>query len=627
MPSWVSVRTKQLRTERDVAKRKYLLSKSKQSREIWRKLNSSLNESYKADEMARLNKQMEELQLADSKGDYSTTWKIIHDLSGKDRNPKVKVKMRDGAPPKSDKDLLAEWQEYFSSLLNNDNGQAPSDLPQPASQDLPIHDHPPTLEETLEAIRQMKTNKAAGLDCYYRRSSPGWRWCNGRCYPCFCAEVYSNLTLPDQWITSVIVPSPKKGDLSLMTNYRGISLLSIATKVYNKILLNRIRDEVDPILRKNQAGFRPGRSCAQQIHILRRVLEGFRDYQLPRVVTFIDFKKAFDSTNRKVMFAVLRHYGIPEAVVNQCGLQKLKNSKSAVMVDGGLSDPFDVTTGVLQGDVLAPFLFVVLVDYLLKKATSQLDSGVVTHPRRFTRHPAKSLNDLDFAGDIALLESSISRAQAQLTKTAEAAADLGLVISAPKTEYMTVNCNPQPALQVYGDPINHVSDFRYLGSMVASGSSDLKRRRSLAWCAFWKLEQLWKSPHIPITKKVKLFNTTCVTILLYGCESWMMSQDMENKINAFATSCYRVMLNIKRIDHVLNTTVYSMTNTVPLIHLVRHRQLKFLGHILRMSKEEPARRYALYIPTTGRRRPGRPRTSYLNSVQRLLGDNEGATQE
>ena len=329
---------------------------------------------------------------------------------------------------------------------------------------------------------------------------------------------------------------------------------------------------------ENKAGFRPGRSCAQQIRILRRVLEGFRDYQLLLVVTFIDFKKAFDSINRKVMFAVLRHYGIPEAVVNAISVL-YKNSKSALMVDGGLSDPFDVTTGVLQGDVLAPFLFVVLVDYRWKKVTSQLDSGIVTHPRRSRRHPAKSLNDLDFADDIALLESSISRAQAQLTKTAEAAADLGLVISAPKIEYMTVSCNPQPALQVYGDPINHVSDFRYLGSMVASGSSDLKRRKSLAWCAFWKLEQLWKSPHISITTKVKLFNTTCVTILLYGCESWVISQSFPGygkKINAFATSCYRVMLNIKRIDHVLNTTVYSMTNTVPLIHLVRHRQLKFL---------------------------------------------------
>ena len=70
-----------------------------------------------------------------------------------------------------------------------------------------------------------------------------------------------------------------------------------------------------------------------------------------------------------------------------------------------------------------------------------------------------------------------------------------------------------------------------------------------------------------------------------------------------------------------------MTNTVPLVHLVRHRQLKFLGHNLRMSKEEPTRRYALYIPIIGKRRPGRPRTSYLHYVKRLLGDNEEAMQE
>ena len=87
------------------------------------------------------------------------------------------------------------------------------------------------------------------------------------------------------------------------------------------------------------------------------------------------------------------------------------------------------------------------------------------------------------------------------------------------------------------------------------------------------------------------------------------------------------MLNIKRINHVLNTTVYSMLNTVPLIHLVSHRQLKFLRHNLRVTKEEPARRYALYIPTIGKRRPGWSRISYLTYVQRLLGDNEGAMQQ
>ena len=77
---------------------------------------------------------------------------------------------------------------------------------------------------------------------------------------------------------------------------------------------------------------------------------------------------------------------------------------------------------------------------------------------------------------------SIPRAQSQLTRTADAAANLGLIMSAPKTEYMTINCRPQPPLQVYGNSINHF-DFRYLGS----STSDLKRRKGLAWAAFWKL--------------------------------------------------------------------------------------------------------------------------------------------
>ena len=111
-------------------------------------------------------------------------------------------------------------------------------------------------------------------------------------------------------------------------------------------------------------------------------------------------------------------------------------------------------------------------------------------------------------------------------------------------------------------------------------------------------------------------------VLLYGCESWVLSVNMENKMNAFATSCYRIMLGIKHLDCVRNTQIHEMTNTQPLIITVRQRQLCFLGHILRMPEDEPCRRYALFIPTHGRRRPGRQRTSYISMishVQKLLG--------
>ena len=87
------------------------------------------------------------------------------------------------------------------------------------------------------------------------------------------------------------------------------------------------------------------------------------------------------------------------------------------------------------------------------------------------------------------------------------------------------------------------------------------------------------------------------------------------------------MLRIKRTDHIPNTTIYGMTQTEPLINSVRKRQLRFLGHILRLPDEEPARRFALYTPTHGNRKAGRPRTQYLTYIQRLMGDNDGMLQE
>ena len=224
MPRWVSDRTKQLRTERDVAKRKYLLSKSKPSREIWRKLNSSLNESYKADEMARLNKQMKELKLAVSKGDYSTTWKIIHDLSGKDRNPKVKSRWETALLLKVTKIILQNGRStsaLFSTIVMvKSHLICHNQLLRPCQSTI-THLH--LRSEMKTNIRQMKTNKAAGLDCAITAEAlQGGGDTMADVIHCFCAEVYSNLTPPDQWINSGSVPLPKNGDLSLMTNYRGI---------------------------------------------------------------------------------------------------------------------------------------------------------------------------------------------------------------------------------------------------------------------------------------------------------------------------------------------------------------------------------------------------------------------
>jgi hypothetical protein len=81
--------------------------------------------------------------------------------------------------------------------------------------------------------------------------------------------------------------------------------MSIAARTHNRILINRIREPLDKLLRKSQADFRKGRSCTQQIHILRRIMDVAQCDGVPLYIKFVDFKKAFDSIDRDMMFAIL----------------------------------------------------------------------------------------------------------------------------------------------------------------------------------------------------------------------------------------------------------------------------------------------------------------------------------
>ena len=79
----------------------------------------------------------------------------------------------------------------------------------------------------------------------------------------FCNKALTKGEKPDHWSISNIIPLPKKGDLSDPKNYRGISLSSLVAKTLNKMVLNRLKPEVEEVLRRNQNGFRPGRSTVQ----------------------------------------------------------------------------------------------------------------------------------------------------------------------------------------------------------------------------------------------------------------------------------------------------------------------------------------------------------------------------
>jgi hypothetical protein len=179
---------------------------------------------------------------------------------------------------------------------------------------------------------------------------------------------------------------------------------------------------------------------------------------------------------------------------------------------------------------------------------------------------------------------------------------------------------PQQSISLNGEYIETVSDFKYLGSMVASAENDAKIRKGQAWGAFWKLKNIWKATNIDIKLKIRLFEASCLSILLYGSETWILTEKMKQSLNSFATNCYRVMLDVKRTDHLTNEYVYTRVNQKPLVYYIIKRQLTWISHLLRIDKkEEPTRKYAFYEPRHEKSRQGRPALNFVKYISEMLG--------
>ena len=188
--------------------------------------------------------------------------------------------------------------------------------------------------------------------------------------------------------------------------------MAIAVKFYKKMVLNRIVPFVGPLLRKNKNGFRRGRTTLSQILYLRRLLEESQASNCD--LAFADFSKAFDSVDIEKMFEILKPYGIPNTITSAIRVLYTDTS-STILTSDGETPPFLINTGILQGDTLAPFLFIIVVDYVLRMSIDTKSSkGYEIKPRRSTKYPAQYLTDTDFADDIALISESLVNAQSLL---------------------------------------------------------------------------------------------------------------------------------------------------------------------------------------------------------------------
>ena len=172
------------------------------------------------------------------------------------------------------------------------------------------------------------------------------------------------------------------------------------------------------------------------------------------------------------MEQILLAYGLPKETVAAITILS-RNTKVKMRSPDVDTDYFDIVAGVLQGDTLAPYLFIICLNYVLRTSIDKIkDNGFQLKKKRSRRYPAKTITDAEYADDIAILANAPAQAETLLHSLELAAAGIGLHVNAHKTEYMCFNQTGDIST-LNGSSLKLVDKFTYLGSSVSSTETDI----------------------------------------------------------------------------------------------------------------------------------------------------------
>ena len=175
----------------------------------------------------------------------------------------------------------------------------------------------------------------------------------------------------------------------------------------------------------------------------------------------------------------------------------------------------------------------------------------------------------------------------------------------------SVNTLPAPPLKIGSDVLEEVEEFKYLGSVIKYDGSlerEITTRITCAGSAFNKLRNVWRNPAYSLQLKLRLFNSNVLSVLMYGCESWALTKQLEKRIQGFENICLRRILGIQWTDKLTNASIREKTKQPLVIDRIVTNRWRYWGHMVRMGEGRLPHDVWCWVPS-GIRRRGRQKTT------------------
>jgi hypothetical protein len=494
-----------------------------------------------------------------------TFWQLLNRSKGApDLSQWDSVRDKDGNLINPDSPTyLKRWAEYNSELGSVKPGDVNSskwdEVNHAVNSDQFLSDHDPRnetlnwlnrsieLSEVEAALDGLPNHKAVGADGYSNEvlKALGPETLHG-----LLLQVWEREVCPEPWVLAIIHPLKKPGDSTLLSNSRGISLMSCIAKLYESVVQVRLARALDESgrLHDEQCGFRAQRECSDHILVLTEALRIRKSKGLSTFAVFIDFAKAFDMVWRDAMLFKLSELGIRGKLLRVIKALYSRTDAS-VRVNGRYTDPFEVQLGVRQGGVISPILFLAFINDLIGELKRQKIGAKVAGWTASAGFKNLSLPGLLWADDVVILAETPEMLRRAMSVVDAWCRDWLMKVNASKCNVMVFGSKPdrvhdtlvelanKDPFTLGGMPVLPSKSYKYLGLVLShdlSWKAAVDARIEVVRKAIFAQKSVLQNRNLSTALRYRFFEATVLPSALWGCEFWggdkILCEKMESQL-------------------------------------------------------------------------------------------------